>query len=402
MNYKVIFLYNQELRQEVVDLWNLFREVEMQVEDKELLIKIVDELKKMEHMLGLGLEEKFFEILKQWIQEDEWLVAKKNILQYLINLLELLDSFSCKNIIDDKFCDIYRYILNLGVDGLYEQMIQEFNQYCEKEPVKSRFLMKSYNRVLYWGGIDYDRGNYEMLRNRAESLVDNANEFIWMYLKLSDYTSKRILNNIIINWITFSHEVLDKIPRNQYDQYFDFDIISDAGKVFVDAGACKGDTIESFIRNYRNYEKIYSYEITPDTFQILLGNVSRYENVDCRCKGVSNKSGLMYVTICEDIGGNRLGENGDIEVPVVTLDEDIVEKIDFIKMDIEGAEYNALLGAKGHIQKEHPCLAIAAYHNNVDIFRLAKLIYEMDENYKFYYRYYGGSLYPNDYVLYAI
>ena len=47
-------------------------------------------------------------------------------------------------------------------------------------------------------------------------------------------------------------------------------------------------------------------------------------------------------------------------------------------------------------------MAIAAYHNNVDIFRLAQVIHEIEPGYKFYYRYYGGTLYPNDYVLYAI
>lgn len=54
----------------------------------------------------------------------------------------------------------------------------------------------------------------------------------------------------------------------------------------------------------------------------------------------------------------------------------------------------ALIGARKHIINEHPRLAIAAYHNNIDIFRLAQLIAEMDSEYRFYYRYYGSNLYP--------
>ena len=74
----------------------------------------------------------------------------------------------------------------------------------------------------------------------------------------------------------------------------------------------------------------------------------------------------------------------------------------FIKMDIEGSEKMALLGAKNHIINEHPKLAISVYHNNEDIWEIGKLIYEMDNSYQFFMRYYGGSIYPSEYVLYAI
>jgi len=71
-------------------------------------------------------------------------------------------------------------------------------------------------------------------------------------------------------------------------------------------------------------------------------------------------------------------------------------------MDIEGSETNAIEGAKRHIREEHPKLAIACYHNNHDIWRLAKQIYEIEPGYRFYLRYYGGALYPSEYVLYGI
>ena len=83
-------------------------------------------------------------------------------------------------------------------------------------------------------------------------------------------------------------------------------------------------------------------------------------------------------------------------------DNDIKERITFIKSDVEGAEMLALKGACRHIRDEHPMLAISIYHGNYDIFQVAKLIYEMDESYRFYMRYYGGDLYPNEVVLYAV
>lgn len=73
-----------------------------------------------------------------------------------------------------------------------------------------------------------------------------------------------------------------------------------------------------------------------------------------------------------------------------------------MKMDIEGTESLALQGCADHIRKDHPKLAISIYHNNEDIWKIAKLIKEIDATYKFYIRYYGGNLYPSEYILYGI
>ncbi|MDD7177491.1 MAG: FkbM family methyltransferase, partial [Lachnospiraceae bacterium] len=83
-------------------------------------------------------------------------------------------------------------------------------------------------------------------------------------------------------------------------------------------------------------------------------------------------------------------------------DEDIVETISLLKMDIEGAEYQALLGAKNHIQNDHPVLAISVYHSNEDLLRIPRLIHDICPDYRFYLRYNGGTIYPSEYVLIAV
>ncbi len=71
-------------------------------------------------------------------------------------------------------------------------------------------------------------------------------------------------------------------------------------------------------------------------------------------------------------------------------------------MDIEGSEYEALLGLKNKIKKYKPKLAISVYHNNDHLWQIPKLIYELNPDYKFYLRYYGGPILPTEYILYAI
>lgn len=399
MNYTVLFLDNNKIRHLVEQLGAAIHSSN----DSERLVNIISSLKHIEVLLGLTDDEQIGNYLDNLLSSEDY----DNIMAVLTERIELLkelcEEFECKNPIDEKFCALYNTILGMGYEALDRQMIDNFNTYYVSDTNNANALLTSYNRTLYWGALDYWKENYELIHNRAASLVQNADDMIWMYLSLEDYTSKEVMYQVLHNWITFSHEDLHEMPRNKYHQYFDYDIIGGScGKVFVDAGACKGDTVDSLVTNFRNYEKVYSYEITPDTYEILVKNVSKYRNVICRRCGIAAEAGSMYVDLCEDIGGNRLGNSGEIEVPVVTLDEDISEKIDFIKMDIEGAEYDALVGAKRHIIEEHPILAISAYHNNVDIFRLARLINQMEPRYRFYYRYYGGTLYPNDYVLYAV
>ena len=71
-----------------------------------------------------------------------------------------------------------------------------------------------------------------------------------------------------------------------------------------------------------------------------------------------------------------------------------------IKMDIEGAETEALKGAKMIIKRDKPVLAISIYHKPEDIIELPELISDIHEGYKFYLRHYSLSWY--DTVLYAI
>lgn len=101
--------------------------------------------------------------------------------------------------------------------------------------------------------------------------------------------------------------------------------------------------------------------------------------------------------------GNKLLASGDTAVEAVSLDEDISEPVSMIKMDIEGAEKDAILGAANHIKTEKPRLLILAYHFPEDIFEIPLLIHEIRDDYQFYLWFYGrGCIWLCDYVLFAV
>jgi hypothetical protein len=95
---------------------------------------------------------------------------------------------------------------------------------------------------------------------------------------------------------------------------------------------------------------------------------------------------------------------GDISIPVISLDFFFSDKPrelqpTFIKLDIEGAEKAALLGAKNIIKQYRPKLAICAYHKFDDFFELPKTIIEINSEYKIYLKQYGRKY---DSIIYAV
>ena len=110
----------------------------------------------------------------------------------------------------------------------------------------------------------------------------------------------------------------------------------------------------------------------------------------------------MFLKENGELSSSQVSDDGNILVNMVCLDDDIKEEITIIKSDIEGSEVKALIGAKGHIINEHPKLLISIYHSNNDVWQIPKMIKEMDDSYRFYLRYHGGSIYPTEITLIAL
>lgn len=98
---------------------------------------------------------------------------------------------------------------------------------------------------------------------------------------------------------------------------------------------------------------------------------------------------------------STVSETGNRMVVAKKIDS-VIEcaDINFLKMDIEGSEYNALLGAKRLICNNMPILAICMYHSNEDMIRIFELIKSWDLNYKYYIRHHAQK--TSETVLYAI
>jgi len=306
--------------------------------------------------------------------------------------------------VDKVFSEYMYYTKTADLNNIQNCMKRNLRSIQSSNTQNYNSILGLYNYYNFWGKIDPEKNEYELIENRSKALKEHHSDLTWLYGRLCDYRSRKALFGIVENWLTFSTVSLTRIMENSFRQYFDLDIIKcGADEVFVDIGAYYGDTVNNYMESYRSYKKIYCYEIFQENFQKLTQNLESYPNIEYRMKGAGDKNDIMSVTDeAFDMSTHMLSDSGKVKIPVVKIDDDITEPVSFIKMDIEGGEQKAIIGCKNHIQSTHPKLAISIYHNNEDIWKCARIIDEIYAGYKFYIRYYGGYFYPTESVLYCV
>lgn len=326
-------------------------------------------------------------------------------------MVDKLDSeeniLEAKKHIDGEFQQLVDFIKDRNFSQLKKAVEQNLRYLNKINNSLYNITVNYYNKYKLWGTYYPENDDYELTDNRALAFSEHIKDFEWLYKRLKDYRSKRILVNILYYWLMSDSKRIEQIHDKTFNQYFDLDIVEcDKNEVFVDIGAYIGDTLVDYSKVYGKdcYKSIYCYEIVPANIGYIKENIKKFNlsNVNIKEKGVSNRNDTMYLSSNALSSVSQLTKSGEIAVPIVKLDEDINEDVTFIKMDIEGAEEEALLGCVEKIKKSHPKLALSVYHNHKDIWKLARIIYNIDDSYNFYLRYYGTEILPTEYILYAI
>jgi FkbM family methyltransferase len=127
------------------------------------------------------------------------------------------------------------------------------------------------------------------------------------------------------------------------------------GDTVLDCGAFIGDHTLAYY-NKALCGKVYAFECNPEAFNCLEYNTANKEGILIYKYAISDKAGMVDVSPAENAGSCWIKEGTMIKT--IRIDDLKLEKCDFIKLDIEGYEYKALLGAEKTIKKFHPKLLI--------------------------------------------
>ncbi len=164
-----------------------------------------------------------------------------------------------------------------------------------------------------------------------------------------------------------------------------------AGDVVIDGGACWGDTSLYFARAARH---VFAWECMTANLPLLHRNIGLNPQLASKITVVDRAMwSEPHEELCFEYAGSgshmRLESEEDLQdVATDTIDNYVCEHdvapVDFIKMDIEGAEFNALRGAETTIRRFRPRLAICVYHSLADFNRIPQWIRDLDLGYRLY------------------
>lgn len=247
---------------------------------------------------------------------------------------------------------------------------------------------------------------HEKLTAFKRFVKNNTDGLNSLYNQLEDDQSKETLINVIKGKITGDNQWVQKVFAP--NQYFPQDIIAlGRNESFIDGGAYVGDTAQIFIEKTSNcFDNIFCFEPSPKNFvqlELAKQKLQQDPRLHLFKAGLYSQNTRLWFDDSSIAPSNSIcdQESATGAIEVVSIDKTINERVTFIKMDIEGAELEALKGARETILKYRPKLAICVYHNPQDLIDIPNYIMSLGLDYKYYLRHHS----PYDFfetVFYAV
>lgn len=227
----------------------------------------------------------------------------------------------------------------------------------------------------------------------------NIQEYKKAYQFLDDELSKCVYLEKMKK--VFLASDISEVVSPDKEEYFDEKIVLMDDEMFIDCGGFDGDTSVRFIEQCGgNYRGIVIFEPELCKKESIAKNMGSHQ-YELYQSGVWSKNTELYFDAKGTNSSHISEKKGGYKIETAALDETVYDKRPtFIKMDIEGAEQEALKGCKRIIQDYKPKLAICIYHKPEDLFEIPIMIKEMNPTYKLYVRQYADAWY--DTVLYAV
>ncbi len=217
-----------------------------------------------------------------------------------------------------------------------------------------------------------------------EFIEKNSNKINSAY-ELFDDDSKRIFAGCVNFMFGGELDTLKSVTTER-DEIFTGAFSLDSNESYLDLGAYRGDTVSEFLHYCGGkYNSITALEPDRRTFKKL----SEYLQGIPQSEGIQKAIYSENKTVCFSSNAGRqsaIASKGE-KIETVTVDSLCKnKKVTYIKMDVEGAELDAIEGAKLILKEQKPKLNIALYHKSADLFEIPLKIAEINPGYKFHIR----------------
>ncbi len=119
--------------------------------------------------------------------------------------------------------------------------------------------------------------------------------------------------------------------------------------------------------------QVYAFEPLPRNVEFLEKHIkiNKCDNIKIVATAVSDHSGEAHFDLGASTAMGHIAESGGIQVRMVALDEMLaageLRPPDYMKVDVEGAEYEALKGARTLLEKYHPLLFLDTHQREAHL-----------------------------------
>ena len=215
--------------------------------------------------------------------------------------------------------------------------------------------------------------------------LENAEKIQAVYDMLADEKSRQTYADVINFKISGKIDYLNNCTSPKEEIYGEIIPLGD-NEIFADLGAYNGDTAAEFIEACgNNFRHIYAFEPNPKNFRKLTKNLPDSEKITLFNAAAGSENSTVKISANEGRMSRENGSGKTVEIPVLAVDEAVPENVTVLKLDVEGGEREAILGAKRHIENGAKILC-SLYHRNEDMFDLPLLIKSIAPELKFYVR----------------
>ncbi|MCQ2440947.1 MAG: FkbM family methyltransferase [Clostridia bacterium] len=220
----------------------------------------------------------------------------------------------------------------------------------------------------------------------SEYVRKNEDALKYVYSLLADDLSKKTFYDTVMYKLSGEIKYLYDCEVSENEPYENF-LKLGKNETYVDFGAYRGDTVLDFLSRVDNYTHIYAVEPDRKSYNKMCLILKDIKNIKLINACASDVCG----NISFDMDGSRASaiKDGGVLIPSVTLDTvSNNQKITLVKMDIEGAEKQAIIGGKQIIRQFKPKMQIACYHRSEDLTDIVQSVLSIRNDYKIYMRHF--------------
>jgi FkbM family methyltransferase len=258
--------------------------------------------------------------------------------------------------------------------------------------------MKKLQRLIGVVSMDYfavaDASHFQLppvkaLLDTQREYSSHTEKFEWIKNLLADEESREIFNRVMefrlnsnLRAMRFFDYVTDQAWLEPFLKFL-------PGEVFVDGGSLNGSNSQEFIKHCPQFGGIHLFAASQNTLETAKEQLKSHSNIHFHPIGLFNEKKTLSYNIGIDSKNCETAATSNLKIEVDSLDNQINQTVNFIRLDLAGSELKALAGMTRHIQQDHPKIMVAVHHNPSHFWQVPEIILGIRNDYKVYFRHYS-------------